>query len=80
MTNIYNIEVFVSENSALIGSLYEELSTVKGIKKVSIKEKPSSFSKTVQKLDKDIEMIYVEDAEKKGWIKVLTYDRKFWVY
>ena len=80
MTNIYNIEVFVSENSAIINSLYEELITVKTVKKASIKEKTSIFSKTTQKLEQNAEVIYIEDAEKRDWIKVLTYERKFWVY
>lgn len=80
MTNIYNIEVFVSEKSAVINSLHEELTTIKTTKKVSLKEKTSSFSKSIQKLDSDLELIYLNDIEKKGWTKVLTYERKFWIY
>lgn len=80
MTKIYNIEVLVSENSAVIESLYEELITVKMLKKASIKEKTSIFSKTTQKLEQNEEVMYIEDAEKEDWVKVLTYERKFWVY
>lgn len=80
MTNIYNIEVFVSEKSAVINSLHEELTTIKTIKKVSLREETSSFSKSIQKLESDVEMIYLNDSEKKDWTKVLTYERKFWVY
>ena len=80
MTNIYNIEVFVSEKSAVINSLHEELTTIKTIKKVSLREETSSFSKSIQKLESDVGMIYLNDSEKKDWTKVLTYERKFWVY
>lgn len=80
MTNIYNIEVFVSEKSAVINSLHEELTTIKTTKKVSLKEKTSFFSKSIQKLDSDVELIYLNDSDKKGWTKVLTYERKFRIY
>lgn len=76
LTNIYNIETKVKEKSAVISSLYNELIIVKTIKKVSLKEKTSSFSHTVQKIDKDTELIYLEDSNKKGWYKVLSYDGK----
>lgn len=79
MTSIYNIEAFTTENSAVISSLYEELITVKTSKKISLKEKASGFSKTVQKLDKETELIFLEEDKKDGWIKVLTYNRKVWI-
>ncbi len=76
LTNIYNIETNVKEKSAVISSLYNELITVKTTKKNSLKEKASGFSHTVQKLEPDTELIYLEDADKKGWYKVLSYDGK----
>ena len=79
MTNIYNIEAFITENSAIISSMYDELVTVKTLKKTSLKEKPSSFSKTVQKIANDKEMIYIDGSEKNGWTKVLTYERRIWI-
>ena len=79
MTNIYNIEAFNTENSSILMSLYEEMITVKTTKKVSLKEKKSGFSKTIKKLQSETELIYVEDTGK-GWIKVLTYERRIWVY
>lgn len=79
MTNIYNIEAFTTENSAIITSLYEEFITIRTTSKISIKEKASGFSKTIKRENQSTELIYIEDSEKKGWIKILTYDRKIWV-
>ncbi|MCI9366174.1 MAG: hypothetical protein HFJ54_06525 [Clostridia bacterium] len=76
MTKIYNIEVITTEKSAIINSLYKELTTVKTTKKVSLKEKGGFFGGTIQKLEQDKEVIFIENSEKKGWIKVLTYEGK----
>ena len=77
MKNIYNIDAFTTKDSAIISSMYDEFVTTKCIKKVSIKEKTNIFSKTVQKLEKDIEVIYIEESQKNGWTKILTYDGNF---
>ena len=77
LTNIYNIEVTTSENSAVVASLYEELITIKTTKKVSLKERTTAFSSTVQKLNQGEELIFIEDSNEKGWVKVLTYEGKF---
>ncbi len=74
LKSLYNIEATVSQNSAVISSLYEELNTVTTTKKISLKEKTSQFSKTLQKIDANTEIIFIQDAEKKNWIKVLTYE------
>lgn len=74
LTNVYNIEVNVTDNCAVISSLYKELITVKTTKKASLKEETSFFSTTIQKIDKEQEIIYLNDADKSGWIKVLTYE------
>lgn len=77
LTNIYNIEVSAKEKSAIISSLYDEFVTVKTAKKVKVKERAGAFKKTIQKLDKGTEVIYLGQADKKGFSKVLTYDRKY---
>lgn len=64
MTKIYNIEVITSEKSAIINSLYKELTTVKTTKKVSLKEKEGFFGGTIKKLEKDTEVIFIENSEK----------------
>lgn len=76
MTNIYNIEVTTTEKSAVVSSLYKELNTVRTTKRLSVKEKSSIFSSTIQKLDEDKEVIFIGQAEKKGWVKILTYQGK----
>lgn len=79
MENIYQIEAYVSENSAILSSMQEEFITIKTNKKVSLKEKASGFSKTVQKLAVGEEVIYLDEKDKKGWTRVLTYERQFWI-
>lgn len=74
LTNIYNIEAKTTDKTAVLSSLYEELTTIKVTAKTSIKEKTSGFSKTLQKISADTEVIYIGEAEKNGWIKVLTYE------
>lgn len=76
LQKVYNIESYITDNSAIISSLLNDFATVKTTKKVSVKDKTSGFSHTVQKIEENKEMIYVEDSEKNGWIKVLTYERK----
>lgn len=74
MTNIYNIEVKTTKNSAVVLSLYKELTTVTTTKKVSLKENAGTFAKTIKKLEKNQELVFIENAEKNGWLKVLTYE------
>lgn len=76
LTNVYNIEVITTEDTGIILSMYKELSTVKTLKKVSVKADTSFFSTTLEKLNEGEEIIYIENAEKSGWIKVLTYTGK----
>ena len=77
LTSLYNIEISVKDNVAIINSLYNELTTAKLAKNVSLKEKTSIFSDTVEKIKKDDTVIFIENAEKNGWIKVLTYNGNF---
>lgn len=74
LTNIYNIEAFTTSNSAILSSIHEEFITIKVTAKTSVKEKTSSMSKTIEKIETGTEVIFVSDTEKKGWIKVLTYN------
>ncbi len=76
MTNVYSIEAYTTEKSAVISSLQKEFVTIKTTKKINIKEKTSSFSKTLQKLKENTELIYISEAGKNNWIKVLTFERK----
>lgn len=77
LASLYNIEISANKNNAIINSLYNELITVKTSKKISLKEKTSIFSSTIEKIEKDEKMIFIENAEKEGWIKVLTYNGNF---
>ncbi len=76
ITNVYNIEVFASKDTAIVLSLYKELITVKTIKKVSLKQETGLFAKTIKKIEEGQEVIYLGEADKEGWVKVLTYDGK----
>ena len=80
LSKIYNIESFVTEKTAVISSLNNELITLKPTKKIKLKEEMSGFSRTLKKLDEGEELIFIEEAEKKNWLKVLTYDRKYRIY
>ena len=80
LTSIYNIEAFTTEKSAIIMSLYKEASTISTKKKVSLKEKTGTFAHNIKKLEEGTELIYIGEAEKKGWTKVLSYERKVWIY
>ena len=79
ISNVYNIELFVNEKSAVIASLYKEANSVKTLKKVSLKEKTGAFSKTIKKIEEGTELIYVEDVDSK-WVKVITYEGDIRIY
>ena len=69
LTSLYNLEISVEDNVAIINSLYNELTTAKLAKNVSLKESTSFFSNTVEKIKKDDTVIFIENAEKSGCIK-----------
>ncbi len=77
LKSLYNIEISVKNNNVVINSLYNELITAKTKKEVSLKEKAGAFSKTLEKIPEDETVIFLENAEKKGWLKVLTYNGNF---
>ena len=74
ITSIYNIEVKCTEETAVVLSLYKALTTVSANKNISIKEDTGFFSKTIQKIDKGQELVFIENHEKNGWYKVMTYE------
>lgn len=74
VTNIYNIEVKITDNTAVVLSLYKALTTVSAKKNIEIKENTGLFSKTIQKIEKGQELVFIENAEKNGWYKVMTYE------
>ena len=74
ITNIYNIEVKNTENTAVILSLYKALTTVSAKKNIALKEDTGLFSKTIQQIEKGQEIVFIENAEKNGWYKVMTYE------
>ena len=74
ITNIYNIEVKASENTAVVLSLYKALTTVSANKNISLKEDTGLFSKTLQEIKNGQELIFIENAENNSWYKVLTYE------
>lgn len=80
LTSLYNIEAFTTEKSAIIMSLYKEASTINTKKKVSLKESPKAFAHTIRKLEENKELIYIGQAEKQNWIKVLSYERRIWIH
>lgn len=74
ITNVYNIEIITTSNKGIIFSLYKELITTQTTKRISLKEDTSFFSHTIQKIEEGDTLIYIEDAEKSGWIKVMDYE------
>ena len=74
MTSLYNIEAEVKEKCAIISSLYNELTVINTTKKTSLKEKTKSLSHTIQKIEENSELIYIEEDSKSDWIKVLTHE------
>ncbi|MCI8519765.1 MAG: SH3 domain-containing protein [Clostridia bacterium] len=77
---VYNIEAFTTEKSAVISSLHEDFVTIKATKKISLREKPDGFAHKIRRIDEGEELIYIEDSDKKNWLKVLTYKRRNWLY
>lgn len=73
LTSIYNVEIKTSGNSAVILSLYKELITVNTKKDVPLRENESSFATVLEELKEGQELVFIENSEKSGWIKVISY-------
>ena len=74
VSNIYNIESFITQDSAVINSLYKELITIKTTKKIKLKEDIGFFDNTIKKIDEGTELIYVQELDGGKWLKVITYE------
>lgn len=74
ITNIYNIDVKITDNSAVVFSLYKALTTVSANKSISLKEDTGLFSNALQKIEKGQELVFIENAENNSWYKVMTYE------
>ncbi len=74
ISNIYNIESFITQDTAVINSLYKELITIKTTKKTKLKKGTGFFDDTIKKINEDTELIYVQELEDGKWVKVITYE------
>lgn len=75
MEDVYNIKVSKIENKVVIESLDKKLTTGKATKKISVKYKPTFFSRTIEKVSKN-EKVIIAEVDKNtlphGWVKVRT--------
>lgn len=75
MEDVYNIKVSKIENKVVIESLDKKLTTGKATKKISVKYKPTFFSRTIEKVSKN-EKVIIAEVDKntlpRGWVKVRT--------
>lgn len=75
MENVYNIKISKKDNKVVIESLDRRLVTATTKKKVGIKYKPTTFSKTIEKVDSNEKLAVAEVDQNtlpKGWLKVRT--------
>lgn len=75
MEDVYNIKISKKDNKVIIESIDRKLTTATAKKKLSIKYKPTTFSKTIEKIDADEKVAIAEvdqNALPKGWVKVRT--------
>lgn len=75
MEDVYNIKVSKIENKVVIESLDKKLTTGRAIKKISVRYKPTFFSRTIEKVSENEKVIIAEvdkNALPQGWIKVRT--------
>lgn len=72
MKNVYNVDVKYSDDSKIvvIDSLNKEQKMGNSSKNAKVKYKPTTFSKTVDKLKKGESMVVI--GEEKGWYKIRT--------
>ena len=77
LNDVYNIEINYNEKTNIItmDSLDREQTKAYAAKTIKIKNKPSKFSRTLEKVKKGNWLIYVSDSDK-GWAKVRTQDGK----
>lgn len=73
MEDVYDINVKTTENKVVLESLDKKLITGIASKKINIKYKPTVFSRTIEKVQKD-EKVSIAEVDKStlpaGWVKV----------
>ena len=80
MKKVYNVDVKYSEESKIvtIDSLNKEQKMGNSSKDANIKYKPTTFSKTLDKVKKGESVVVI--GEEKGWYKVRTSKRKYRIF
>lgn len=75
MQEVYNIKISEAENKVVMESLDKKLTSGKATKKLSIKYKPTIFSRTIEKIEKGDKVVIAEiekNSLPSGWLKVRT--------
>lgn len=75
MEEVYNIKVDKKGNNVILESLDKKLTTAKTVKKISIKYKPTFFSRTIEKIEKGEKVVITEtdvNSLPSGWLRVRT--------
>ena len=77
LNDVYNVEINYLNNSNIVtmDSLDREQTKAYASKTIKIKNKASTFSRSIEKVKKGNWIIYVSDADK-GWAKVRTQNGK----
>lgn len=80
MKKVYNVDVKYSEESKIvtIDSLSKQQKMGNSSKDASVKYKPTTFSKTLDKVKKGESVVVI--GEEKGWYKVRTSKRKYRIF
>ena len=75
MEEVYNLKISRPDNRVVLESLDKKLVTAKANKKISVKYKPTFFSKTLEKIDQG-SIVSIAEVEPnslpQGWLKVRT--------
>lgn len=75
MEDVYNIKILRADNKIVIESLDRKLVTVTSNKKLDIKSKATTFSRTIEKVEKDAKLVIAETEQNSapaGWVRVRT--------
>ncbi len=75
MEDVYNIKISKADNKIIMESLDRKLTTTTSNKKLEVKSKATTFSRTVEKVDKDAKFVIAETEQNSapsGWARVRT--------
>lgn len=75
MEDVYNIKISKADNKIIMESLDRKLTTTTSNKKLEVKSKATTFSRTVEKVDKDAKLVIAETEQNSapsGWARVRT--------